>query len=163
MNGSANRFTPRAQQVLALARDEAGRLRHNYLGSEHLLLGLLRLGSSVAVSVLNQSGLDLAQVRAEVEKQVGVGAIGEVQGASPYAPRTKHILALAGHEAAQLNHSYVGTEHLLLGLLGGGGGVALVLLKSLNVDLARVRQEVLRELDPNFGGGSGLDGAGAKT
>src|SRR5215471_13616301 len=122
-----NNFTPRAQQVLALARKEADRFNHNYVGTEHLLLGLIKLGQGVAVNVLQKMGLDLETVRMEVEKQVG-----------------------SGPEAKALNHSYVGTEHILLGLLREGEGVAARVLKSLELDIERTRNEILKELDPNF-------------
>ncbi|MDR1009926.1 MAG: ATP-dependent Clp protease ATP-binding subunit [Opitutaceae bacterium] len=148
-------FTPRATQVLALARKEADRFQHNYVGTEHLLLGLLKLGQGVAVSVLQKMGLDLETVRGSVEKQVGVGADGKSAGSIPYTPRVKKVLALAGKEAKTLNHSYVGTEHLLLGLLREGEGVAARVLKSLDIDIERTRNEILRELDPNYTGGAG--------
>src|SRR5712675_1385603 len=128
-----NNFTPRAQQVLALARKEADRFNHNYVGTEHLLLGLIKLGQGVAVNVLQKMGLDLETVRMEV-----------------YTPRVKKVLALAGKEAHALHHSYVGTEHLLLGLLREGEGVAARVLRSLEVDPVRTRNEILKELDPNF-------------
>src|SRR6478735_6519993 len=146
-----NNFTPRAQQVLALARKEADRFHHNYVGTEHLLLGLIKLGQGVAVSVLQKMGLDLETVRAEVEKQVGIGQESKTPvGNIPYTPRVKKVLALAGKEAKALNHSYVGTEHILLGLLREGEGVAARVLKSLEVDIERTRNEILKELDPNF-------------
>jgi len=147
-----NNFTPRAQQVLALARKEADRFNHNYVGTEHLLLGLIKLGQGVAVNVLQKMGLDLETVRMEVEKQVGSGPDTKISGNIPYTPRVKKVLALAGKEAKALSHSYVGTEHILLGLLREGDGVAARVLKSLDVDLDRARNEVLRELDPNFEG-----------
>jgi len=149
-----NNFTPRAQQVLALARKEADRFHHNYVGTEHILLGLIKLGQGVAVSVLQKMGLDLDTVRAAVEKQVGTGQETKAQGSIPYTPRVKKVLALAGKEAKALNHSYVGTEHILLGLLREGEGVAARVLKSLDVDIERTRNEILRELDPQFSGGS---------
>ena len=145
-----NNFTPRAQQVLALARKEADRFNHNYVGTEHLLLGLIKLGQGVAVNVLQKMGLDLETVRMEVEKQVGSGPDTKVSGNIPYTPRVKKVLALAGKEAKALHHSYVGTEHILLGLLREGDGVAARVLKSLDIDLERARNEVLKELDPNF-------------
>ena len=145
-----NNFTPRAQQVLALARKEADRFNHNYVGTEHLLLGLIKLGQGVAVNVLQKLGLDLETVRQEVEKQVGSGPENKMTGNIPYTPRVKKVLALAGKEAKALQHSYVGTEHILLGLLREGEGVAARVLKSLEVDLDRTRNEVLKELDPNF-------------
>src|SRR5471032_2851619 len=145
-----NNFTPRAQQVLALARKEADRFNHNYVGTEHLLLGLIKLGQGVAVNVLQKLGLDLETVRIEVEKQVGSGPDTKMSGNIPYTPRVKKVLALAGKEAKALNHSYVGTEHILLGLLKEGEGVAARVLKSLEVDIDRTRTEILKELDPNF-------------
>nr|WP_236918967.1 ATP-dependent Clp protease ATP-binding subunit [Ereboglobus luteus] len=158
-----NNFTPRATQVLALARKEADRFQHNYVGTEHLLLGLIKLGQGVAVSVLQKMGLDLETVRGAVEKQVGVGNDGKSAGNIPYTPRVKKVLALAGKEAKTLNHSYVGTEHLLLGLLREGEGVAARVLKSLDVDIERTRNEILRELDPNFTGGAGSSAGEADT
>ena len=145
-----NNFTPRAQQVLALARKEADRFNHNYVGTEHLLLGLIKLGQGVAVNVLQKMGLDLETVRMEVEKQVGSGPETKMVGNIPYTPRVKKVLALAGKEAKSLNHSYVGTEHILLGLLREGEGVAARVLKNLEVDIERTRNEILKELDPNF-------------
>ena len=145
-----NNFTPRAQQVLALSRKEADRFNHNYVGTEHLLLGLIKLGQGVAVNVLQKMGLDLETVRQEVEKQVGSGQENKMSGNIPYTPRVKKVLALAGKEAKALQHSYVGTEHILLGLLREGEGVAAQVLKNLEVDLERTRNEVLKELDPNF-------------
>ncbi|MDF9826900.1 ATP-dependent Clp protease ATP-binding subunit ClpC [Ereboglobus sp. PH5-10] len=158
-----NNFTPRATQVLALARKEADRFQHNYVGTEHLLLGLIKLGQGVAVSVLQKMGLDLETVRGAVEKQVGVGTDGKSAGNIPYTPRVKKVLALAGKEAKTLNHSYVGTEHLLLGLLREGEGVAARVLKSLDIDIERTRNEILRELDPNFTGGAGSSAGEAGT
>lgn len=145
-----NNFTPRAQQVLALARKEADRFNHNYVGTEHLLLGLIKLGQGVAVNVLQKMGLDLETVRMEVEKQVGSGPETKMVGSIPYTPRVKKVLALASKEAKSLQHSYVGTEHILLGLLREGEGVAARVLKSLDVDLERTRNEIMKELDPNF-------------
>jgi len=145
-----NNFTPRAQQVLALARKEADRFNHNYVGTEHLLLGLIKLGQGVAVNVLQKMGLDLETVRMEVEKQVGSGPETKMVGNIPYTPRVKKVLALASKEAKALQHSYVGTEHILLGLLREGEGVAARVLKSLEVDIERTRNEILKELDPNF-------------
>ena len=147
--GLAN-FSPRAQQVLALARKEADRFHHNFVGTEHLLLGLIKLGQGVAVNVLQKLGLDLETVRLEVEKQVGTGPDQKLMGNIPYTPRVKKVLALAQKEARALNHTYVGTEHVLLGLLREGDGVAARVLKNLDVDIEQTRQEILKELDPNF-------------
>src|SRR5881227_825657 len=146
-----NNFTPRAQQVLALARKEADRFNHNFVGTEHLLLGLIKLGQGVAVNVLQKMGLDLETVRMEVEKQVGTGPDQKMIGNIPYTPRVKKVLALAAKEAKTLNHTYVGTEHIFLGLLREGDGVAARVLQQLGVELERTRQEILKELDPNFG------------
>jgi ATP-dependent Clp protease ATP-binding subunit ClpC len=150
---SMQNYTPRAQQVLALARKEADRFNHNFLGTEHLLLGLIKLGQGVAVNVLQRMGVDLEAVRLEVEKQVGMGPDPKVVGGSiPYTPRVKKVLALAAKEAKALNHTYIGTEHILLGLIKEGDGVAARVLKNLDVDLEQTRQEILKELDPNFHG-----------
>jgi len=158
-----NNFTPRAQQVLALARKEADRFHHNYVGTEHLLLGLINLGQGVAVNVLQKMGLDLQTVRSAVEKQVGTGPESKPSGNIPYTPRVKKVLALAGKEAKALNHSYVGTEHILLGLLREGEGVAARVLKSLDVDIERCRNEILAELDPNFSGEPEEASAGGRS
>jgi ATP-dependent Clp protease ATP-binding subunit ClpC len=145
-----NNFTPRAQQVLALARKEADRFSHAYIGTEHLLLGLIKLGQGVAVNVLQHMGLELEAVRMEVEKEVGSGPPQKSTGTIPYTPRVKKVLAFANKEAKALNHSYVGTEHLLLGLLREGEGIAARVLRRLEVDIQRTRNEILAEIDPNF-------------
>jgi ATP-dependent Clp protease ATP-binding subunit ClpC len=147
---SMSNFTPRAQQVLALARKEADRFNHNFLGTEHLLLGLIKLGQGVAVNVLQGMGIDLDTVRIAVEKEVGTGPDQKMIGNIPYTPRVKKVLALASKEAKALNHTYVGTEHILLGLLREGDGVAAKVLKNLDVDIEEARQRTLKELDPNF-------------
>jgi ATP-dependent Clp protease ATP-binding subunit ClpC len=147
---SMSNFTPRAQQVLALARKEADRFNHNFLGTEHLLLGLIKLGQGVAVNVLQGMGIDLDTVRIAVEKEVGTGPDQKMIGNIPYTPRVKKVLALASKEAKNLNHTYVGTEHILLGLLREGDGVAAKVLKNLDVDIEEARQRTLKELDPNF-------------
>jgi ATP-dependent Clp protease ATP-binding subunit ClpC len=154
---SMSNFTPRAQQVLAFARKEADRLNHNFLGTEHLLLGLIKLGQGVAVNVLQGMGIDLDTVRLEVEKQVGTGPDQKMIGNIPYTPRVKKVIALAQKEAKNLNHTYVGTEHLLLGLLREADGVAAKVLRALDVDIEEARQRVLKELDPNFAQQSGED------
>jgi len=152
-------FTPRAQEVLALALKEAKRLNHPYVGTEHLLLGLIKLGQGVAVNVLERMGLDLEKVRMEVEKHVGPSSETKMVENILYTPRAKKVLALAGKEAEALNHSYVGTEHILLGLLREGEGIAARVLRSLEVDPARVRNEILKELDPNFTPAEGETGS----
>ncbi|MEZ5300253.1 MAG: ATP-dependent Clp protease ATP-binding subunit [Verrucomicrobiales bacterium] len=138
---------------MALARKEADRFNHNYVGTEHLLLGLIKLGQGVAVNVLQKMGLDLDTVRMEVEQQVGSGPETKIVGNIPYTPRVKKVLSLAGKEAKNLNHSYVGTEHILLGLLREGEGIAARVLKNLEIDIESTRNEILKELDPNFAPG----------
>jgi ATP-dependent Clp protease ATP-binding subunit ClpA len=145
-----NCFTPRAQRLLALARKEADRFNHNFVGTEHLLLGLISLGQGTAVNVLGSMGLDLETVRMEVEKQVGSGPDQKGIGNIPYTPRVKKVLALAAKEAKEPNHTYVGTEHILLGLLREGDGVAARVLKNLDVVIEVTRQHILRELEPKF-------------
>lgn len=135
-------FSPRAQQVIALARKEAERFNHNFVGTEHLLLGLLALGRGVAVEVLMNMGLDLTLVREEIEKHIGTGPDQKMIGLIPYTPRVKKVLALAAREAKALNDRYLGTEHILLGLLREGDGVAARVLRNLDVDLAKARAEI---------------------
>src|SRR5260221_6961746 len=110
-----NNFTPRAQQVLVLARKEAERFKHNYVGTEHLLLGLIKLGQGEAVNVLHKMGLDLERVRMEVEEHVDSHPATNMIVNIPYTPRHKKVLALSGKDAQALNHSYARTEHILLG------------------------------------------------
>ncbi len=146
-------FTPRAQQVLALACQESDRFNHNYLGTEHLLLGLIKLDQGVAVNVLQKMGIDLETARMEVEKQTGTGPDQKMIGNIPYTPRVKKVLDLARREAKNLNHTYIGTEHLLLGLLREGDGIAAQVLRNLDVNLEQARIEVLKELAPNISPG----------
>ena len=122
------------------------------MGTEHLLLGLINLGQGVAVNVLQKMGLDLETVRLEVEKQVGTGPDQKLAGNIPYTPRVKKVLELSKKEAKALHHTYVGTEHILLGLLREGEGVAARVLRNLDIDIDQCRQEILHELDPNFEG-----------
>ena len=168
-----NNFTPRAQQALALSRKEADQLNHNYVGTEHLLLGLLALGQGVAINVLQKMGLDVKVAREEVMKLSTPGETKNSGGPAsiPYTPRVKKVLALAGKEAKVLLHSYVGTEHLLLGLLREGEGTAAKVLQALEIDIEEARNEVLKELDPHFSGDDddeslvtvGADGKKIKT
>lgn len=143
-------FTPRAQQALAHAREEAERYHHHFVGTEHVLLGLIRLGQGVAVTVLQKLGMNLETVRAEFERNVGAGPAEKTAHMIPYTPRVKKVLALAAKEAQALNHTYVGTEHILLGLLREADGVAARILKTHGVDIEATRLEILGELDPNF-------------
>ena len=141
-----DRFTDRARRVIILARKEADRFNHNYIGTEHLLLGLVRLGQGVAVNVLRRMGLDFETIRIEVEKAVGSGPETKIIGDVPLTARAKKVIELAVEEAKILHHTYIGTEHLLLGLLQEGEGVAAKILRNLNVDIEQTREEVLREL-----------------
>jgi ATP-dependent Clp protease ATP-binding subunit ClpC len=143
-------FTPRAQQVLQLARKEADRFNHGYVGTEHILLGLIALGHGVAVNALQALGIDLASVRMEVEKAVGTGPETKTIGNIPFTPRAKKVLALSASEARGLGHSYVGTEHILLGLLREGEGIAARVLENLGVDLDEARYEIMKTLDPDY-------------
>jgi Clp amino terminal domain, pathogenicity island component len=143
-------FTPLAQQALVHAREESARLNHNFVGTEHLLLGLIKLGQGVAITVLRKLGLNLENVRQEVENQVGRGPDENRAERIPYTPRVKKVLALAAKEAKSLGHTYVGTEHILLGLMREGDGVAARVLTELKVDVQATREAILQELDPNY-------------
>jgi ATP-dependent Clp protease ATP-binding subunit ClpC len=145
-----NNFTPRAQQVLALARQEADRFSHNFVGTEHLLLGLVRLGQGGAANVLQKRGISSENLRIEVEKQVGFGVERMISGNIPYTPRVKKVLALAGKEAKALHHAFVGTTHILLGLLREGEGVAARVLRTSGLEIEAMRVEVAKEHDPNW-------------
>lgn len=145
-----DRFTPRARQVIIIARKEADRFNHNYIGTEHILLALIKLGQGVAVNVLRKLGLDFETIRLEVEKAVGSGPETKVIGDLPLTSRAKKVIELAVEEARNLNHSYVGTEHLLLGLLSEGEGVAARILKNLEVDIDEARREILKELEAEY-------------
>lgn len=142
-----DKFTNRAKQVIKLAKKEAQRLNHNYLGTEHLLLGLLKLGQGVAVNVLRNLNIDFETVRQEVERLVGYGPEIQVYGDPALTGRVKKVFEYSNEEAANLGHNYVGTEHLLLGLLRQSDGVAAQVLENLNVNLSEVRKEVLKELE----------------
>jgi ATP-dependent Clp protease ATP-binding subunit ClpC len=140
-----NKFTERARKVLTLAQEEAQRFQHNYIGTEHLLLGLVREGEGVAAKVLTNLGVQLSDVRAAVEyiidrrDHVAPGDIG-------LTPRAKKVIELAVDEAKLLKHQYIGTEHLLLGLVREGGGIAAGVLEGMGVKLEQVRTETLKVL-----------------
>jgi ATP-dependent Clp protease ATP-binding subunit ClpC len=142
-----DKFTNRAKQVIKLAKKEAQRMNHNYLGTEHVLLGLLKLGQGIAVNVLRNLSLDYETVRAEVEKLVGFGPELQVYGDPALTGKVKKAFEFANEEAASLNHNYVGTEHLLLALLRQTDGVAAQVLENLNINLKDIRKEVLKELE----------------
>jgi ATP-dependent Clp protease ATP-binding subunit ClpC len=139
------RFTDRAHRVVVLAQEEARRLNHNYLGTEHILLGLVGEGEGVAARALESLGISLEAVRQQVEEIIGQGQQAP-SGHIPFTPRAKKVLELASREALQLGHNYVGTEHILLGLVREGEGVAAQVLVKLGADLNRVRQQVIELL-----------------
>jgi ATP-dependent Clp protease ATP-binding subunit ClpC len=149
-----NRFTERARKVIVYAKEEAKRFNHDYIGTEHLLLGLIREGEGVAAAVLQKLGLDLETIRLEVEKLVQAGPSTQVAGDIPFTPRSKKALELSAEEARALGHNYIGTEHLLLGLVKEGEGMAYRVLLNLGLDLGKLRNEVMELL------GSGIPGYG---
>jgi len=138
------RFTERAQKVLALAQEEAIRLNHNNVGTEHILLGLVREGEGIAAKALFALGITPDKIQSEVEKLIGTGAA--YTQAPPYTPRAKKVIELSMDEARKMGHSYVGTEHILLGLIREGEGVAARVLSNLGVNLNKARQQVLQLL-----------------
>ena len=137
------RFTDRARRVLVLAQDEAKALEHNFLGTEHLLLGLLTEGEGVAAKALTELGVGADALRERILEVVPKGAPGTASGAPPFTPRSKHVLELALREALELNHNYIGTEHLLLGLLRESEGVAGQVLIAAGIEAIAVRSKVL--------------------
>ena len=139
------RFTERARRVMVLAQEEAGRFHHNYIGTEHILLGLVSEGEGVASQVLVSLDVTLEAVRAQVASVVGYGEAGATDRV-PFTPRSKKVLELSLREAMQLGHNYMGTEHILLGLIREGEGVAARIFSNLGVDPATVRGEVLRRI-----------------
>ncbi|MDJ0561911.1 MAG: Clp protease N-terminal domain-containing protein, partial [Microcystis sp. M53599_WE4] len=139
------RFTEKAIKVIMLAQEEARRLGHNFVGTEQILLGLIGEGTGVAAKVLKSMGVNLKDARVEVEKIIGRGS-GFVAVEIPFTPRAKRVLELSLEEARQLGHNYIGTEHLLLGLIREGEGVAARVLENLGVDLSKVRTQVIRML-----------------
>src|SRR4051794_16209440 len=165
------RFTDRARKVMQLANQEAQRFNHEYIGTEHILLGLVKEGSGVAANVLKNLDIDLRKIRLEVEKivQTGPGSEMVTMGKLPQTPRAKKVIEYSIEEARNLNHNYVGTEHLLLGLLREQEGVAAQVLMNLGLKLEDVREEVLNLLGHNMpnesesGGGGGGGGGTERT
>lgn len=149
-----DRFTERARRVIVLARQEAGRLNHDYIGVEHLLLGLIKMGEGLAIDILRGLGIDLDSLRLEVEKIIKSGPSTLTVGEIPFTPRSKKVLELAVDEARNLGHNYVGTEHLLLGLIREREGIAARVLESMGVDLGKARQKTMEFL----GGAAPLPG-----
>jgi ATP-dependent Clp protease ATP-binding subunit ClpC len=152
------RFTDRALRFIVLAQHEAKLLDHNYIGTEHILLGLIHEGDGVAAQALTSLGVSLNAVREQVEEIIGRGQQAP-SGHIPFTPRAKKVLELSLREALQLGHTYIGTEHILLGLMREGDGVAAQVLVSRGVDLNRVRQRVIQLLTGRAGQGDTLDAA----
>jgi len=150
-----NRFTERARKVIILAKEEARRFNHDYIGTEHILLGLIREGEGVASTVLQKLGLSLENIRLEIEKLVQPGPTTQIIGDIPFTPRAKKALELAAEEARSLGHNYIGTEHLLLGLIREGEGIASQVLLNLGLELNTVRSEVMELLGSALPGGQG--------
>jgi ATP-dependent Clp protease ATP-binding subunit ClpC len=154
------RFTDRARRVVVLAQEEARLLNHNYIGTEHILLGLIHEGEGVAAKALESLGISLEAVRSQVEEIIGQGG-SSPSGHIPFTPRAKKVLELSLREALQLGHNYIGTEHILLGLIREGEGVAAQVLVKLGADLSRVRQQVIQLLSGYQGPGGAAEKAGA--
>ena len=156
-------FTERTRKVLAMAQEEAIRLRHEYMGTEHILLGLIREGEGVAAAVLQNLNVDLDEIQQKIEETVKKGKAAQATGPDlPYTSRAKKVLELAMSEARELNHSYVGTEHLLLGLLREEKGIAAQVLTDAGVNLEAARAETLRLLGTEMpqGGATAQQGRG---
>src|SRR3989338_5597060 len=158
-----NRFTERARKVIILAKEEARRFNHDYIGTEHILLGLIREGEGVAAAVLQKIGVSLENIRLEIEKLVQPGPTTQIIGDIPFTPRAKKALELAAEEARSLGHNYIGTEHILLGLIREGEGIASQVLLNLGMDLNRVRNEVMELLGSALPGISQGGGQQART
>jgi len=156
------RFTEKAIKVIMLAQEEARRLGHNFVGTEQILLGLIGEGTGIGPKVLKSMGVNLKDARVEVEKIIGRGS-GFVAVEIPFTPRAKRVLELSLEEARQLGHNYIGTEHLLLGLIREGEGVAARVLENLSVDLSKVRSQIIRSLGENTEVASGSNTARSKT
>ncbi len=155
-----NRFTERARKVVLLAKEEAKRFNHDYIGTEHVLLGLIREGEGVAAAVLQKLGLSPDNIRLEVEKLVQPGPATMVSGDIPFTPKAKKVIELAMDEARALGHNYIGTEHLLLGLIREGEGVASQVLLNMGLDLNKVRNEVMNLLGSGMPGPAQQQGSG---
>jgi ATP-dependent Clp protease ATP-binding subunit ClpC len=153
------RFTDRARRVVVLAQEEARLLNHNYIGTEHILLGLIHEGEGVAAKALESLGISLEKVRQQVEEIIGAGQ-SPPSGHIPFTPRAKKVLELSLREALQLGHNYIGTEHILLGLIREGEGVAAQVLVKLGADLGRVRQQVIQLLSGYSGSKEGAGASG---
>lgn len=142
-----NNFTPRAQQVMNHARRVADRFHHNYIGAEHVLLGLLKLGQGVAVSVIQNAGIDIEKLSAQIEQSMTPGTNEGSMGSLPLTPRVRRLLERAGQEAKELRHTYVGTEHLLLAILRDEDGLASHALTEAGLTYGDARKSVLAEIE----------------
>jgi ATP-dependent Clp protease ATP-binding subunit ClpC len=156
------RFTDRARRVVVLAQEEARMLDHNYIGTEHILLGLIHEGEGVAAKALESLGISLEAVRQQVEEIIGRGQQ-PLSGHIPFTPRAKNVLELSLREALELSHNYIGTEHILLGLIREGDGVAARVLVRLGADLNRVRQQVIHLVGGTSSGEEGSEPSGSET
>ncbi|MCQ2744710.1 MAG: ATP-dependent Clp protease ATP-binding subunit ClpC, partial [bacterium] len=159
------RFTEKAIKVIMLAQEEARRLGHNFVGTEQILLGLIGEGTGIAAKTLKSMGVNLKDARVEVEKIIGRGS-GFVAVEIPFTPRAKRVLELSWDEARQLGHNYIGTEHLLLGLIREGEGVAARVLENLGVDLNKIRTNVVKMLGdskPTAGAGVGSSSSSSSS
>jgi ATP-dependent Clp protease ATP-binding subunit ClpC len=156
------RFTEKAIKVIMLAQEEARRLGHNFVGTEQILLGLIGEGTGIGPKVLKSMGVNLKDARVEVEKIIGRGS-GFVAVEIPFTPRAKRVLELSLEEARQLGHNYIGTEHLLLGLIREGEGVAARVLENLGVDLSKVRSQIIKSLGDTTEVSSGGSSNRSKT
>jgi ATP-dependent Clp protease ATP-binding subunit ClpC len=157
------RFTERAKQVVVLAQDEARALRHNYIGTEHILLGLLREEEGLAARVLESLDITVEEVRAQVARIIGRGDEPIVSGQIPFTPRAKKVLELSLREALSLKHNYIGTEHILLGLVRENEGVAARILLDFDADAEKIRNEIMRVLSGPGGPGVVLAGEATET
>ncbi len=158
-----DKFTDRVKRVMFLAREEAARLHHDYIGTEHLLLGIIREGEGLAATILTNLGLDLDMVRRTIESMVPASSGSVTIGEIPFTPRAKHVLELSVDEAKLLGHNYVGTEHLLLGLIREGEGIAARVLTEFGADKRRVREEALKLLGGTQRGHRGRQEAKTET
>ena len=156
------RFTDRARRVVVLAQEEARMLNHSYIGTEHILLGLIHEGEGVAAKALESMDISLGAVREKVQEDIGQGQQNP-PGHIPFTPRAKKVLELSLREALQLGHNYIGTEHILLGLIREGEGVAAQVLVKLGADLGRVRQQVIQLISGYQGGKEGSTGSSGST
>ena len=157
LNNWIKNFTPRAKHVLILAQKEAEHFNHDYIGAEHLLLGIVALGEGVAVAALKAVGVNLQSLRLEVEKNTTPAGSTKQDGPPPFTPVLKKILLMSANEAKSMNYNFIGTEHLLLAILREGQSTAAKVLRNMKVDLEKIRKEVMRALDPNFIPDSGND------